>query len=125
MFARASMRIASTNSGLRSAAFTSPSAPPDLPDPLDPPAKESLPGEDRHVDGARCALPADGLDGVVHLRQSEGMRHHQFQREAVRRQLTQRELYRPIGMPARALQRDAFPRQSADRKSRKLLVAFA
>src|ERR1700674_3325461 len=108
MFARARMRIASTNRCVSSTAFTS----------------GSFPGENRDVDGPRCPQPANGLDGVVHLRQSERMRHHQLEREAVRRQLMQGELDRPMGMATRALQRHAFPRQSPDRKGGELLVAF-
>src|SRR5947207_8386379 len=87
--------------------------------------KGSSPGHDRHVDGPRCPLPANGLDRVVHLRQPERMRHHQLERDPVRGQLMQRELHRPIGMPARALQRHAFPCQPPDRKRGELLVAFS
>src|SRR6266849_11113864 len=109
MFARASMRIASTSRSVSSTAFMS----------------GSFPGENRDVDGPRCPLPANGPDGVVHLRQSERMGRHKLEREAVRRQLMQGELHRPVGMATRALQRHAFPRQPPDRKGGKLLVAFA
>src|SRR5467141_4982126 len=108
MSARASMRIASTSRSVSSTAFMS----------------GSFPGENRDVDGPRRPLPANGPDGVVHLRQSERMRHHQLEREAVQRQLMQGELHRPMGMAARALQRHAFPRQSPDRKGGELLVTF-
>ena len=53
------------------------------------------------------------------------MRHHQLEWKAVRRQLLQGELDRPVGMAARALQRDGLPGQSPDRKRGELLVAFA
>ena len=77
------------------------------------------------MDRSRRALSADGLDRVVHLRQPERVRHHLLEREAMRRELVQGELDGAVRMTARALERDAFARQSPDRKVRKLLVALA
>src|SRR5437667_4546131 len=119
MPAWASMRIASANSALASAA---PPGPPGAPG---PPAMPSPPREYRHVDRSRRALSADGLDRVVHLRQPERVRHHQLEREAMRRELVQGELDGAVRMATRALERDAFAGQPPDRKIGKLLVALA
>src|SRR5437763_2252508 len=108
MPAWASMRIASASCSRISSALTS----------------ASLPGEDRHVDRSGRSLSADRLDRVVHLRQPERVRHHQRERESMRRELAESELDGAIGMAARALERDAFAGQPADWKIGKLLVAL-
>ena len=45
------------------------------------------------MDRAGRSLAADGFDRVVDLRQSERVRHHQLEREAMRGELMQRELH--------------------------------
>src|SRR5947208_2686255 len=64
--------------------------------------KGSSPGHDRHVDGPRCPLPANGLDRVVHLRQPERMRHHQLERDPRRGQLPQLRHHRPLATAGHA-----------------------